>query len=81
MFDYGGGIYDDSRCCEGDFCPTNHAVAVVGYGREGGKDFWLIKNSWGSSWGEEGFVRFKRGTGHCAVGSRTAYTYCEATAL
>ena len=80
MFDYGGGIYDDSRCCEGaNGCDVNHGVAVVGYGSEGGKDYWLIKNSWGTSWGESGFIRFKRGTGHCAVGTdRVAQPYCGA---
>jgi len=80
MFDYGGGIYDDDRCCEGaNGCDVNHGVAVVGYGSEGGKDYWLIKNSWGTSWGESGFIRFKRGTGHCAVGTdRVAQPYCGA---
>merc|ERR1719433_1321502 len=61
--------YGDDRGCEGaNGCDVNHGVAVVGYGSEGGKDYWLIKNSWGRSWGENGFIRFKRGTGHCAVG-------------
>merc|ERR1719400_584958 len=80
MFDYGGGIYDDDRCCEGaNGCDVNHGVAVIGYGSEGGKDYWLIKNSWGTSWGESGFIRFKRGTGHCAVGTdRVAQPYCGA---
>ena len=60
MFDYAGGIYDDSRCCEAVYdgsCDINHGVAVIGYGSEGGKDYWLIKNSWGTSWGENGFLR------------------------
>jgi len=82
MFDYGGGIYEDDACCnypEPD-CGynINHAVAVVGYGSEGGKDFWLIKNSWGPFWGEGGFIRMKRGTGHCGVGiSRVIMPECS----
>jgi len=82
MFDYAGGIYEDDQCC--NYPDTdcgyniNHAVTVVGYGSEDGKDFWLIKNSWGTSWGEDGFIRFKRGSGHCGVGiSRVIMPVCD----
>merc|ERR1719297_628730 len=64
--DYGGGVYEDSRCCEADSDPNciwtlNHEVAVIGYGHESGKDYWLVKNSWGKWWGDNGYIKIKRG--------------------
>jgi len=60
---YGGGIF--AGCTSS---ALDHAIAVVGYGTENGVDYWLIKNSWGERWGEDGFIRLKRGVGMCGIG-------------
>ena len=54
----------------------DHAVTVVGYGTENGVDYWVVKNSWGTSWGEKGYIRVKRGVKMCGIGSILVTVSC-----
>ena len=63
LFSYKSGVYDDPKCG----AMPNHAVLVVGYGNEDGKDYWLVKNSWGKDWGEEGYVKMVRNKNLCGL--------------
>ncbi len=74
---YSGGIYSDSNTsCYSSPCyytPTNHAIALVGWGHDDTYgDYWLLRNSWGASWGEDGYMR---------IAMTSALVACEATYL
>jgi C1A family cysteine protease len=64
---YKSGIL--TNCGSGSDNP-DHAILIVGYGTDQGQDYWLIKNSWGESYGEEGYIRVARGKNLCKVASQ-----------
>lgn len=66
---YTGGIYHDKTGAK----RTNHAISVVGYGEEKGVKYWLVRNSWGSNWGEGGFFRIVRGINNIGIEGSCSY--------
>jgi cathepsin L len=69
---YSTGIYSEPACT-GTPNSIDHAVLLVGYGTSNGVDFWTIKNSWGTSWGYQGYINFARGKNMCAVAQWGSY--------
>merc|ERR1712066_765376 len=65
---YAGGIFDKSSCTA---TPLNHAVACVGY--DTNQNYWIVRNSWGSSWGEDGYIRVVMGKNMCGILDDTQY--------
>lgn len=65
---YSKGIFDDARCSRRRD-DVDHAIVIVGYGTQNGQNYWLIKNSWGTTeWGQGGYGLYKRGTNACSIG-------------
>lgn len=71
---YSGGIYtDNTNTCSTNPCyntPTNHAISLVGWGTDATYGtYWILRNSWGSSWGENGYMRIDANAAHvdCSV--------------
>jgi len=63
-----------------DACGTDldHGVLIVGYGAESGTEYWIVKNSWGPSWGDNGYVKIERSDstndqGVCGVAMQPSY--------
>lgn len=74
---YKQGVYDDIKCGTN----LNHGVAVVGYGIDDQSQlpYWIVKNSWGTNWGENGYIRLLRNTadttGMCGVAMEPVFPY------
>jgi C1A family cysteine protease len=74
VMQYTSGVFDGQCTTE-----MNHAVDIVGYGLDApsGKLFWLMRNSWGSSWGDQGYFKLIRQPGTtsaiCGMDQRPYY--------
>ncbi|XP_060777927.1 cathepsin S, ortholog2, tandem duplicate 1 [Neoarius graeffei] len=67
---YRSGVYNDPTCTH----DVNHGVLAVGYGTLNGEDYWLVKNSWGTSFGDGGYIRIARNKGNmCGIASYACY--------
>jgi len=69
---YHQGVYYDPYCSSSQL---NHAVLAVGYGGEwGGDSYWIVKNSWGYSWGNGGYINMAKDRGnHCGIANTASY--------
>lgn len=67
---YSSGVMDEKNCNPKG---VNHAVLAVGYDISGQEPYWIIRNSWSASWGEQGYFRMIYGKNACGIATSSSY--------
>ncbi|EFO93481.1 hypothetical protein CRE_29181 [Caenorhabditis remanei] len=67
FMDYSNGVFNPSEYeCRNESLGYL-SMTLIGYGTEGNQPYWIVKNSWGSSWGDQGYMRLARGNNTCGM--------------
>ena len=72
---YKSGVLTSAECGT----QMDHAVTAVGFGHENGTDYYLVQNSWGTTWGDNGFIKIAatEGLGTCGINQVVAFPHLK----
>jgi hypothetical protein len=65
--DYTGGVLGPDACGSHAYADLDHCVQVVGFDATSDEPYWLLRNSWSTAWGEDGFIRLAFGANTCGL--------------
>lgn len=70
---YSSGVYYNPKC-QSNMDALDHEVLVVGYGNEADQDYWIVKNSWSTHWGDKGYIKMARNrNNNCGIATQATY--------
>ena len=69
---YSTGVYYDEEC-KNKPEDLDHSVLLVGFGSQDGQDYWLVKNSWSTNWGDNGYIKMSTKDNNCGVATDAVY--------
>ncbi|KAI3386659.1 hypothetical protein SNEBB_007757 [Seison nebaliae] len=73
---YANGVYYEPDCGSGPD-QLDHSVLAVGYGIQNGEAYWLVKNSWSTNWGDDGYVLMSQRDNNCGVDTQPTYVVID----
>jgi len=74
--DYSGGVFDGD--CPHDYTSLDHCVQLVGYSKgQGDTDYWIVRNSWNTNWGDAGYIYLPIGTNACGVADEATIVFAQ----